>query len=57
MKELYFELIAVVKYNRSLAENSPMNLLRFSKAKKAYDILGHDKYLELINSILDDLEW
>jgi len=56
MKEFYFELVELVEFNRSLAENDPMNLLKFIEAKKAYEILGPKRFKNLIYCILDDLE-
>lgn len=42
--------------NRSLAENNPLNLLKFPKLKEYYLNLGEKAFIEYVYKVLDDNE-
>jgi hypothetical protein len=43
----------IVKNNRSLAENDPMNLAHFTACKIYIELNGQENFISYVNKILD----
>lgn len=52
----FLKLKNLVLDNRSLAENDPMNLLKFEVAQKVFNEIGSTRYVSLVHRILDQNE-
>ncbi len=47
----------IVLANRSLAENDPINLLRFKECQEYFETQGPARFIEIVENILDLNEW
>lgn len=50
------KLIEIVLENRSLAENSPLKLLKIKICQDYFNSVGESKFIADINEILDEYE-